>query len=484
MGPTPMGIIASTLAFINIFKIVGGMGFGNAHIKRISEGNDLGKCIGTFFTIKIFTTLLMVICILTFFYGGPILFGRAMLEKKYEAIFYVLLVSGIIGNFTDVPRRTFTAEIKIFSQTAIGLIQKFTNSILRIVVAISGLGVIFLAYANLAGVLIAFLIAFILFKRYPIKRFDRNLFISYKIFAIPSIFIGLTSLLSQNLDKVFIEFFTDSRNVGFYVAAMNIAGFLNFFGMSINSILFPKYSSLFSQKQINKIKQLANKVERYASVILFPLIFYIFYYSDYIIHFLFGKNFINSGPILKFLILSNLFYIISRPYGSLIVGIGQIDTALKGDIMVLIVNIFFNLLLIPKTLFNINVFGLKALGAAIALFIANLFVYLYYRFHVYKILKSRFNYHILITLINSSLAGGISCLLCGSIDVNDFLKLTFGFFVTIVLYLLIMIFTKELSKDDIQYIKNMLNLKLLSSYIGSEMREVIQKNDKKENSLY
>jgi O-antigen/teichoic acid export membrane protein len=52
-APEAQGIVGFAISFLAIFNILGDLGFSRAHVKRISEGRDLGKCIGTFITIKL-----------------------------------------------------------------------------------------------------------------------------------------------------------------------------------------------------------------------------------------------------------------------------------------------------------------------------------------------------------------------------------------------------------------------------------------------
>src|SRR5512137_436069 len=63
-APEALGVIGFAMSFVGIFNIISDLGFGQAHVKRISEGKDLGTCIGTFFTIKIILTNAMVLIVL------------------------------------------------------------------------------------------------------------------------------------------------------------------------------------------------------------------------------------------------------------------------------------------------------------------------------------------------------------------------------------------------------------------------------------
>ena len=62
-APEALGIIGFAMAFLSIFNYIADLGFGSAHIKRISEGKDLGTCIGTYTTIKLILTAVVITAI-------------------------------------------------------------------------------------------------------------------------------------------------------------------------------------------------------------------------------------------------------------------------------------------------------------------------------------------------------------------------------------------------------------------------------------
>lgn len=57
-GPTILGALAFGLSYASMFRFIADLGIGTAHIKLVSEGNDLGKCIKTFSVLKVFCTIL------------------------------------------------------------------------------------------------------------------------------------------------------------------------------------------------------------------------------------------------------------------------------------------------------------------------------------------------------------------------------------------------------------------------------------------
>ena len=66
MGASAIGEFSFALSLVGSFTFIAFFGFKMAHVKRISEGLDLGKCIGTFLSIRLF---LISVMLLTFIFS-------------------------------------------------------------------------------------------------------------------------------------------------------------------------------------------------------------------------------------------------------------------------------------------------------------------------------------------------------------------------------------------------------------------------------
>ena len=180
MGPDAIGAISSTTAFVGLFAIFGDLGFGLAHYKKVSEGKDLGKCVGTFSVIRLGTTIIMAFITIIILYGSYFFTGKYPFETKYLSLFYIIFGSAFLGNLLYVISYTFAARVEKAKEGIVLITQKASNSLLRVVVAISGLGIIWLAWSNLAGVIIGMIAALLLFRKYPVGKFDYSLFKDYE----------------------------------------------------------------------------------------------------------------------------------------------------------------------------------------------------------------------------------------------------------------------------------------------------------------
>lgn len=468
MGPEPLGVVSSSLAFVSLFAFFSDLGFGLSHYKKISESDDEGKCIGTFLTIKSILTPITALIIFIVFFLATYVFDKPIFEEKYFGVLIISILSFVIGDFTQVIQYTFAAKVEKAKESAILLSGKVGNAVTKIVVSIAGMGVIYLALSNLIGALIALLLGIYLFRDHKISKPDFKTFISYKQFAVPSLFIGVTAIVSQQLDKVAIEIFSTSIEVGYYTAGQSLIMIMSFVSTIFIGILLPTYSRLYSENKIEAIRDLAEKVERYISLLLMPLGFFLFFNSGLIQQAILGPKFFHSAGIMKFLILNAILLIISQPYTSQLMGMNRVKLASILSIFGLFLNFSFYMLLIPSEIFGISLFNLGGKGAAIAQLIASSVSVIMFRVYANKLSGSRQNFHIFSHLIIAVSCFGLIEELTHFLGFSNFITLVLNFILSSFSYIAIMAMVKELNKQDVLYYLEILNLKSLKKYIVNE----------------
>ena len=78
MGAEVLGEFSYAMSLVGGFTFLAFFGFRMAHVKRISEGLDLGKCIGTFLSIRLFLISFMLFVFALFYWIWTVL-----LEKEF-----------------------------------------------------------------------------------------------------------------------------------------------------------------------------------------------------------------------------------------------------------------------------------------------------------------------------------------------------------------------------------------------------------------
>ena len=470
LGPKALGIIAFALAYVGIFQSFSDFGFGSAHIKRISEGKDLGRCNGTYFTVKAILTVIMAIIILTTILITKFALHRSFISREHEIVLYIILLSTIIGNFSMMFIISLGARKETAKQHAPLFIGKIVNTACKVAVAILGLGIISLAGANILSAIVILILFLYLFRGYPIRKPDKAYFKSYATFALPVMFIGFLSAIAQHLDKVMIQFFWTSTDVGYYSAAQRISLVLTYITTASMTLIFPTISSYHSKGDIEGIRNLSHKTERYLAMVFSPIVAFIFVFSYPICRILFGGKFLSSAPLLIILSFVVLVNAITQPYAQQISGTNRIILAAKLSSVIFFLNILLNLLFIPQEFLGVKLLGMGGIGATLATLFSIIIGSVLFKFYAYKITASKPNLRILTHLIAALIMGIILYFASNSISIISWYYLIFYAIIGLGIYLLALIVFREFTRSDLRFFLNILDPRQMKNYALSEIR--------------
>lgn len=472
MGPGDYGIIGFAIGFVGLFALLSNLGYNQAHIKRISEGKDLGTCISTFIVTKIGLVTLMSSATIFAIFFWKYLLRRGFESTTHETAIYIILGYFILERLSSIFQITFSAETKIAKAHIPIFIATITRTGAIIFVALMGFGAIELSYAYVFGHIFLLLTGLILFKNYPIKKPSKSFFLDYSSFALPLIIVSASAAIMTNIDKVLIQLFWSSEEVGYYFASFRICGFIVVAGASIGQILFPMISDYHSKNDINKIRNILFSSQRYISMITFPMVVGLVALAEPSVHILLSGSFFPAITVFRILPFFALLNSLIIPYNSQILGMNKPKLARNRILMMFLLNIILNIILIPKDIqiLGIKLFGLGAAGAAVATVISYLIGLVYYIIAAKKLINIKFNYIIFIHFFAASIMGLIIYTLQNYVRIARWYELFALAFFGLLIYLGILFILKEFRKNDFNFIMDTLNIKKMFNYIIKEIK--------------
>ncbi|KAA0007889.1 MAG: flippase, partial [Thermoplasmata archaeon] len=113
MQPWEYGVVGFAYGFVAIFSIFGNLGFNAAHIKRISEGKDMGNCIATYAIIKTFLTALLALAVILSIAIWRYIMHRGFESPVNEKAIYIMLSYFALATLSSVMISTFNARKEI-----------------------------------------------------------------------------------------------------------------------------------------------------------------------------------------------------------------------------------------------------------------------------------------------------------------------------------------------------------------------------------
>ncbi|MCK5024256.1 MAG: polysaccharide biosynthesis C-terminal domain-containing protein [Thermoplasmata archaeon] len=512
-APSLMGVIWFGMAFVGTFSFIMNLGFDATHVKKMSEGKDQGSCIGTFIAIKLLLVSIMIMCVV-----GGIAIWKYVLQKDFydatkESVIYLFLGYYVFFGLAQIPIMTFNSRKEIAKSQFSAIMDTLTRVPLMILVAMAGVTGAFIsvggtdmvinilptydwpsslsniqiflsnnaigAFATtyMLGALIMFITGMIMLRKYPIKKPDMDYAKLYLKFAAPLMIPLIFTLLIANVDKVMLGFFWTSIEVGYYSSVQRFSTLILLFASSIAIVLFPTISSVYSNKKLSKKKKIHEIVkvtkqsERYSSMIIVPIIFFLFTFSQLIIDIFLNSSFRPAEMSLRILVFYTLIYTFLTPYRYLVLGMDKPKILAKTIVISGITNILLNIVLIPSSspLSNFGIIG--ASGAACAALVSGIILYLGLRFYSGRMTRKHFNgknvgKHIIAGIIMSISMMYISSLF----DSPRWYHLVIFGFISILLYVSILWAIKEFKKKDFDFFMDTINPLEIFNYVRSEMK--------------
>lgn len=223
-------------------------------------------------------------------------------------------------------------------------------------------------------------VIYVIQNKYMFSKFQMEKeFISYSVTIILG---GVMSLLIQYIDIVMIEKMMNSRQVGLYKVASQLALMPSIFLRVINTIFPPLVSKLYHEGNIEEVRRLYEKLTRYLFLVSSITIGLIFVFSGPILK-LYGEVYLEARMVL---IYRGVGQLVNASVGSvwyIVMMTGHQKIRLISIIVSAFMNVTLNYLLIP--IMGIN-------GAALASMVTTVFINIVGFFVVKYILKSKVYY--------------------------------------------------------------------------------------------
>lgn len=386
-----IGLIASAQNVVQYFVILASLGIPNYGIREIAKNNgDQNKRNMVFSELFILNLISSLVCIVVYY--GLINFSNV---SNGEIVLYSIVGLTLVLNIFNVD--WVYQGIEEYRYIAIRSIVVKLLSIVLILLFIKSeenykeyalISIIATAGNNIVNV--------IYLKRSGIKFEKKGLNIQRHLKAVGILFFTAVSIeLYTLLDTTMIKHFCLPENVGFYSNSMKIVKMLITAITAIGGVLLPRLSNYIQSNKIVECEGIIHKIMDLLCFMFFPCVFFLVFGADLIIPSLFGESFfpaILTLRISSFLILALGF---SNLFGT------QILLAFNGEKRLMqctitgaIINIFLNLLLIPR--YNQN-------GAAVASVISELIVTIMSYIYVTKHIRVRIS----ISNIITSFVGGM-----------------------------------------------------------------------------
>ncbi|MBW3581646.1 MAG: flippase [Euryarchaeota archaeon] len=396
MGPTPYGMFAFSLSIVSLGAFLTRLGYDNAHIKRVSEGEDLARCNGTYLRIKALLITVFVLGVSV----AVILWDRfqGFFDATTASVVFVTLAYAVLLEVRLVPTATFDALRQTARTQTLNIVEHVVKTPLLIIFALAygllngrwvpfgdiveGLmgrlgvvgpvtietGALLIALAHGVALLVSVIAAFALFRYHgmPIGGYDPALARSYTRFAIPIAVVSSLHLIANHLDAFMIGYFWNAREVGYYYAAVRITTMVIIVPVAVRTLFFPTISQLSRAGDTEGVRTVARSTQRLLSLGIVLLTMFILMFAEEGIHIFLSDSFLPAAETLRLLAIYTFIVSTTTIASSLILGHDRPKTIAAIGIVSVVSNITLNFVFIPESILGVPLLGLRSAGAALA----------------------------------------------------------------------------------------------------------------------
>lgn len=476
MGKEALGELAFALALVGSFSFIGLLGFRQAHVKRISEGQDLGLCIGTFAYIRIGLLILLAIVVLGGLGVWLYVFQKPLTDVS-ALLILIILVYYLLFFVNGIPNATFIARQEIAKVAIPTLIGNVFRLVIMCLVAIMGMGVIYLGYAYVIGIIITLILSLILFQSYPRRKPSNETIRSYFRFARPLMFVIIISNAANYIDKVVLGIFSNSKELGVFYAIQRLVMVLFALVTAVEAILFPQLSQMHAKsKNKNQIRERIHVVERWLLLLSVPIVVIFWAIPDPTIMVLLSKGVATTDGylLLRLLSLMVLIRIILRPYRIVLRAIDRPDLAARVGLVRGLGTIILTCILVPKNLppyigeYQLGDMG--AVGAAWALLISTALAMIVAQIETYKHLQLHSSYRVFLAGLSGLFTYWLIYTISNTYTIKGWWMLGVIYIIGFTIFWLSMVLMKQSSVDDIKEIWYAIHPKEMSRYMVGELK--------------
>lgn len=301
LTPEDFGQIAIVMFFIAIASVIVESGLSGALIRMV----DVKEI--DYSTVFVFNMLISVILIgLLSYLSTPIALFYDNPELKY-----ILIVSSsilVINGLRITQNTKLIKDLKFKVKAFYEFISILIGSSIGIILAYKEFGVWSIVISQLVTAITLTCIFWIFVEPIKSTKFSFNSFKSVYKFGINTTLASLLNTIFDNIYQLILGKYFSISQSGYFYQAKKLQDIPNgVLEKSISSVVYSTLSKL--QDNPKEFNRLYFNVVRLSTVIIAFIFMLVFYYAEFIITILYGRDWLESALYLKLLVIASFFYL-------------------------------------------------------------------------------------------------------------------------------------------------------------------------------
>lgn len=338
VGLAILGAYYLFVAYFSIFDLLGDGGFGNAAVKRISEGEDQGAYLTAFAILRI---MLMAISVSFLFIARPYL-----VDLTSSGTFPWLVLALVVSVFADIASNAVYGRGKVGIKQIGGLINNLIRISIQVTAIILGYSLAGLAGGFVAGIFAAglFNLRFLDLKPSSFRRSHISSLFAFSFW----IFLSASGyLVFSYADTILIGYFMTDTDVGIYRVALQLTSIATFVTLALRTTLYPKVSYWGKQRNLASVEGALTRAFTYSLLLAVPVLAGGWILGERLLYFFYGATSATGSGALALLLLVQVAHVFMYLQTMCLNALDRPKDSFQVTAIAVMTNVVLNILLIP-----------------------------------------------------------------------------------------------------------------------------------------
>ena len=357
-GPTALGIYALLYAIITTITLPSSSGVGTLLLRETSASianKNYSSYLGLVRWAKIIITIFISLSLLAALGVRNIFI--TLKDSNYDVEYSIALFAIALLSINTV----LEAFLRGLGQTALSQLSLIFRQLIFLATT---LAVLIFTTFDVSKILLAYLISVLIStiiqstfiqNNKPNTKLANSIkvkWIEWTSAILPLTLMAGIQLINNRADILMVGIFRSSHDVGLYEVAMRGSEVTYFFAVAIYIAIASRISKLYTTSNYYELSLLVRRIVLIINIISLPLIALMYFFSEEVIWFIFGEQYLMSTFALRVLVISHAVNIVMGPAILVLNMTGNEKISLKIVAMAAIINLILNYLLIP--IYGIN----------------------------------------------------------------------------------------------------------------------------------
>jgi O-antigen/teichoic acid export membrane protein len=349
LGPEALGSLGFSTGIVGLVMAALLPGFAQAHLKRLAEGQDAGRCLGTMLAIQLALNAVLVAVLLALWTTQGFLATSGL-----ALVFLFLLAGQVAGGFADVFLKVFIAREWVVPHSIIVLSARFLRLLATVAVLATAPSVVGVAATFVVdGVVSGLAAATVLAGRYGVapRVPTRASFAGYWSYARPFIVTTPLALFQDSIDRVLVGAWAGLTAAGHYQIARALWEALSSVVAAPITFLFTRLSGLYARRSDAGDREARAFFFHALDKLLFltvPLAFAFWAFAEPGIALLYGDTFQPAALPLRILVLAAVVANVVNPYTYVVLALDQARRFVPVNLLRVVAYAIALVLLVPS----------------------------------------------------------------------------------------------------------------------------------------